>query len=152
MFTAILDTIKNIINPVTNMVDEITTSAEEKGKIKIELEKIKAEIQTLVLGLEEKRLDMEMKLMEYSNKLLMADATSDNTLQKTWRPIISLSLAGLVIIKYLVDVIYTFGWVDRQIVFDANFWLAVGGLWGITSLTRGVEKTSKSYKVTGTKK
>jgi hypothetical protein len=146
MFSEIIDSIKNIINPVTTMVDELHTSDEEKGKIKIELEKLSNDFQKMIADLEGKKLDLEMKMLEYVNKLNLVDAQSDSNLQRNWRPIIALTLLFLVTTKYMVDILFVFGYVHSQIEFDANFWFAVGGIWGITSLTRGVEKSIKGLK------
>jgi len=74
-----LDFISNIFKPAANLVDELHVSEEEKGKLKNELAKIEAGMQKEAV------------------KLMTAEASSDNKLTSSWRPICALVLFTLIL-------------------------------------------------------
>lgn len=135
----ILDSIKGAISSVTHLLDTITTTDEERAKAKAHIIKIQNEL--LIKGVE-----LESQMLENHRQIMLADANSKSWMARNWRPIVSFGLFVLVAIKYGVDVIHAFNPTINPIEFDSNFWLAIGGLWGITAFTRGAENTVSKWK------
>ena len=93
-----------LFKPAADLVDELNVSVEEKGKLVNELAKIQAEVH-------EKSID-----------LMKVEASSQNFLVATWRPICSIGL----ILAILMD--GHFGFNASEKIYDlANIFLGVYG-------------------------
>lgn len=82
--------IGSIFKPAARLVDEVHTSDEERLKLRNELAKIQANVNDKVIELEKARLDAMTKVEQ-------AEAASSHWLRANWRPLVSLSLVGLII-------------------------------------------------------
>ena len=80
----------NIIKPVTDLVDNLHTSDEERLAAKGVL----LELQT---GLMSQTLDYEKQLAERQASIIVAEATANSWLTRTWRPITMLTFVFLVV-------------------------------------------------------
>jgi hypothetical protein len=94
---SILSFLGGIFKPAADLVDELHFSGEEEGQIKIkqaELQNKLAEIESKV-GL--KLMDLQSKALDAHTKMAVAEQQHGNWLSKSWRPIVSLSMASLLI-------------------------------------------------------
>ena len=89
----ILSFISNIFAPASKMVDDLHTSEEEKLTLRNELAKIQADVTT-------QALDLEKAQAEAKASVMVAEATSDGFITRSWRPIIMLGLFVLVILDH----------------------------------------------------
>jgi hypothetical protein len=83
----------SIFKPVTELVDDLHTSEEEKLKLKNDLAKMQFDMQ-------KKLLDHETKLMLKQADIVKAEASSKHWLTASWRPIVSLSFAAIIIARW----------------------------------------------------
>ena len=111
------DFISNIFKPAADLIDEIHVSDEEKGKLRNELAKIQAGIH------------------KESVKLMTAEASSDNILTSSWRPLCALILFFLILLDG-----FSFIQAPAQVYDLAQVFLgAYGG-------GRSLEKVAKVFK------
>ena len=89
----ILSFISNIFAPASKMVDDLHTSEEEKLTLRNELAKIQADVTTQALDLEKAQASAKASVM-------VAEATSDGFITRSWRPMIMLGLFALVILDH----------------------------------------------------
>ena len=94
---SLFDWIGDLFKPASEIVDELHFSGEEKEKWKAKqaelrnkLAEIESRVATKVLALQEKSLEANMKVA-------IAEQQSGNWLSKSWRPITSLCMVGLLI-------------------------------------------------------
>jgi hypothetical protein len=85
-----LSFISGLIKPVSDLVDNLHTSDEERLAAKGVL----LELQT---GLMSQTLDYEQKLAESQASIIVAEATANSWLTRTWRPITMLTFVFLVV-------------------------------------------------------
>jgi len=78
----------DLVNAAGNIVDEVVTSKEEAAQLKNKLSSI--------------ILDSSYKIISVQKDIILADSTG-NWFQRSWRPLVMLVFAGLV-------VTYWFGW------------------------------------------
>jgi hypothetical protein len=82
--------ISGLIKPVTGLIDNLHTSDEER----LEAKGVLLELQT---GLMSQTLAYEQKLAESQASIIVAEATANSWLTRTWRPITMLTFVGLVV-------------------------------------------------------
>ena len=85
-----LSFISGLIKPVTDLVDSLHTSDEERLAAKAVL----LELQT---GLMSQTLDYEKQLAQSQASIIVAEATANSWLTRTWRPITMLTFVALVV-------------------------------------------------------
>lgn len=91
------DFIGNIFKPASDLVDELHFSGEERANAelkKAELQNKLAEIQAKV---NTKLMELQSKSIDANAKVAIAEQQHGNMLSKSWRPITSLCLIGMVI-------------------------------------------------------
>jgi hypothetical protein len=88
-----LSFISNIFAPASKMVDDLHTSEEEKLTLRNELANIQAGVTT-------KALELEKAQAEAKASVMVAEATSDGFITRSWRPMIMLGLFVLVILDH----------------------------------------------------
>jgi len=140
----IINSLKGIIEPVANLVDKLTFSEEEKANIRTSLIKTQNEINLIALNAQR----------EYTlayQKILLVDAQSDDKWQRRWRPGLSLAFGIIVVLVSLTSILHAYIPSIQEVALDENIWEIILAMLGITSLTRGVEKSVKSYKNGNTK-
>jgi hypothetical protein len=89
--------ISELFEPAAKIVDDLHFSGEEKAKWKAKqaelrnkLAEIESRVATKVLALQEKSLEANMKVA-------IAEQQSGNWLSKSWRPVCSLCMMGLLV-------------------------------------------------------
>ena len=85
-----LSFIAGLIKPVTDLVDNLHTSDEERLAAKGVL----LQLQT---GLMSQTLDYEKQLAQSQANIIVAEATANSWLTRTWRPITMLTFVALVV-------------------------------------------------------
>ena len=85
-----LSFLSGLIKPVTELVDNLHTSDEER----LEAKGVLLELQT---GLMSQTLAYEQKLAESQASIIVAEATANSWLTRTWRPITMLTFVFLVV-------------------------------------------------------
>jgi hypothetical protein len=85
-----LSFISGLIKPITALVDDLHTSDEER----LEAKGVLLELQT---GLMSQTLAYEQKLAESQASIIVAEATANSWLTRTWRPITMLTFVFLVV-------------------------------------------------------
>ncbi len=115
--------ISALIDPATRLLDELLTSEEEKLQAKAVL----LQIQT---GFVSKIIDYESKLLDAQSSIIVAEVKSDSWLTKSWRPIVMISFAMIVVYSFVVG---------QEI--PQPMWITINiGLGGYIG-SRGLEKT-----------
>lgn len=129
---SILSFLGSIFKPAVDLVDELHDSEEELGNIEIkkaELHNKLAEIESKV-GL--KLMDLQSKALDMQTKIAVAEQEHGNTLSKSWRPIASLAMTGLLVAMGLDFIQY------KPLLVQV-----AGGFLGIYGLGRSYEKAKK---------
>jgi hypothetical protein len=85
-----LSFISGLIKPVTDLVDNLHTSDEER----LEAKGVLLQLQT---GLMSQTLDYEKQLAQSQASIVVAEATANSWLTRTWRPITMLTFVFLVV-------------------------------------------------------
>lgn len=82
--------VSDVINPITGLIDKVHTSDEEKLELQKDIKKIEAELSF-------KLLDYQKELIQAQSKIITAEAEGESWLQRNWRPLVMLTLVGLVV-------------------------------------------------------
>ena len=82
--------VSDVVKPITGLIDKIHTSDEEKLELQKDIKKIEAELSF-------KLLDYQKELTQAQSKIITAEAQGESWLQRNWRPIVMLTLVGLVV-------------------------------------------------------
>ena len=85
-----LSFIAGLIKPVTNLVDNLHTSDEER----LEDKGVLLQLETAMMS---QTLAYEQKLAESQASIIVAEATANSWLTRTWRPITMLTFVFLVV-------------------------------------------------------
>jgi hypothetical protein len=125
---------QKILGFIFDIVEKVVDNKDQAGSIKGRL----------------KLLAEENKLQELNeiSKIVLAEVKSDNWLQKSWRPILMLSIMGIVINAYLI-IPYLNMFLAQKIILplpEAFFELLTFGVGGYVigrSLENGVKKIKK---------
>jgi hypothetical protein len=82
--------VSDVIKPITGLIDKVHTSDEEKLELQKDIKKIEAELSF-------KLLDYQKELIQAQSKIITAEAQGESWLQRNWRPLVMLTLVGLVV-------------------------------------------------------
>ena len=82
--------VSDVIKPITGLIDKVHTSDEEKLELQKDIKKIEAELSF-------KLLDYQKELIQAQSKIITAEAEGESWLQRNWRPVVMLTLVGLVV-------------------------------------------------------
>lgn len=82
--------VSDVIKPITGLIDKVHTSDEEKLELQKDIKKIEAELSF-------KLLDYQKELIQAQSKIITAEAEGESWLQRNWRPLVMLTLVGLVV-------------------------------------------------------
>ena len=85
---SIFSFIGEIFKPAADLIDELHVSTEELGQLRNELAQIEAKVSIKVL-------ELQSVALESQSKLAIAEQQYGNLLSRSWRPLVSLSLAAL---------------------------------------------------------
>ena len=82
--------VSDVIKPITGLIDKVHTTDEEKLELQKDIKKIEAELSF-------KLLDYQKELIQAQSKIITAEAQGESWLQRNWRPLVMLTLVGLVV-------------------------------------------------------
>lgn len=124
--------IASLAAPIIGLIDKAIPDKDEANRVK-------AEIQRLIL-------EGEGKEIEAKARIILAEAQG-NWLQRNWRPMLMLSIMGIVVNNYILFP-YLHLWTDKVVVLELP-----GGLWALLTtgvggyvVGRSVEKSVDKYK------
>ena len=127
-----LSFISGLIKPVTGLIESLHTSDEERLAAKAVL----LELQT---GLMSQTLDYEKQLAQSQASIIVAEATANSWLTRTWRPITMLTFVALVVWSQFTGM-----------VIPPDLWFVIkiglGGYLGGRSVEKSVEGVVKVMK------
>ncbi len=83
--------VKEGIEGIRNLADTFITTDEEKRKLDIELKKLNNEIDNHLLDLQQSEINAKKEIM-------VAEAKSNSKIMSSWRPIVGIMLAGIVVL------------------------------------------------------
>jgi hypothetical protein len=124
--------ISGLIKPVTDLVDQLHTSDEER----LEAKGVLLELQTGLMG---QTLDYEKLLAQSQASIIVAEATANSWLTRTWRPITMLTFVGLIVYSQ-----FTGMEIPDDLWFVVK--LGLGGYVGGRSVEKSVESVVKAMK------
>ena len=108
----ILSFIGEIFKPAAKLIDDLHTSDEEKLTLKNKLTVIQNEMHSKVI-------DYETKLLASQSSIIIAEASGQSWMQRSWRPITMLTFLGLVVCD-------SFGWLANPLAAEAWTLLQIG--------------------------
>lgn len=120
------DLVAGIFKPIADVVEHLTVSGEDKAKIQLAV--VSGQIAAA-----QSTMDYERQLLEGQQKVIAAEAGSNNWLASSWRPITMLTFLALVVANSL-------GWLHEPLAPQAWSLLQIG-LGGYT-VGRSVEKVA----------
>lgn len=128
----LFDFIGSIFKPATELVDDLIYSGEEKGNIEIKKSELRNKLAEIENKVSVKLMDLQSQAIEANSKVAIAEQQHGNWLSKSWRPITSLALVGLLLAM------------GFEVVPYKDFLAKVaGGFLGIYGMGRSYEKGSK---------
>jgi len=119
--------VSGIFKPATELASEYIEDPDKLNEFKTKLSQIEHDTAN-------KLLDLQKEAMESSAKVAVAETQSDNWFTKSYRPII---ISGM----FVLFVLNSFGLLQVQLpeIFISIF----GATFGVTSVSRGLEKITK---------
>jgi|TARA_R110000744_G_scaffold113011_1_gene211826 hypothetical protein len=126
----ILSFIGEIFKPAAKLIDDLHTSDEEKLTLKNKLTVIQNEMHSKVI-------DYETKLLASQSSIIIAEASGQSWMQRSWRPITMLTFLGLVVCD-------SFGWLASPLAAEAWVLLQIGLGGYVTG--RSIEKVAVKLK------
>lgn len=101
IWVLITDFVAKIFEPAVKLVDELHTSKEEELEIKLKLEQIKSEIEKAKIALSSKMIEYHTQLVESRSDVVIAEAKGESWIQRTWRPILMVMFAIIIVATWL---------------------------------------------------
>jgi hypothetical protein len=126
----ILSFIGEIFKPAAKLIDDLHTSDEEKLTLKNKLTVIQNEMHSKVI-------DYETQLLASQSSIIIAEASGQSWMQRSWRPITMLTFLGLVVCD-------SFGWLASPLAAEAWVLLQIGLGGYVTG--RSIEKVAVKLK------
>lgn len=130
----VLGLVTDIFKPAADLIDNLHTSEEEKMEQKFNLLRLQA-------AAVDSATQYNQKLFEGQAKIVNSEASSDNWLAASWRPITMLTFVALVVAKFL-------GYSSPNMTPEdySHLWTLIEiGLGGYV-VGRSVEKAVKTWK------
>jgi hypothetical protein len=124
--------ISKVIEPVTALVDKLHTSDDERLEAKSVLLNMQTQLMT-------QTLDYEKQIASAQRDIIVAEATANSWLTRTWRPITMLTFVALIVISQ-----FTGMEVPPDLWFVIK--LGLGGYLGGRSVEKSVESVVKVMK------
>ena len=102
-------------------------------------------------AIKEKMLEHEVQFVSYQRDIITAEAKSQSSLARNWRPITMLVFVAIIFNNYLVyPYIQLFGGTAVQLPIPADMWdllkLGIGGYIAGRSVEKGIESWKKKEK------
>lgn len=89
--------IGDLFKPAADLVDNLHTSDEERGEIEIKLQQLKANLAEIESKVAIKMLELQQASLDAQAKMAQAEQQHGNFLSKSWRPLTSLVMVGIVV-------------------------------------------------------
>lgn len=80
----------SVFKPVADLVDNVHTSDEERMMLRNQLAQIEAQVSI-------KMMELQSSVIEANSKMAIAEQEHGNLLSKSWRPLVSLALTGILV-------------------------------------------------------
>lgn len=119
---SVFNFIGEIFKPAANLIDELHFSGEEKGKLQTKLAEIEFKMAKQVL-------DLQSQLITANSLVAVEEQKHGNWLSKSWRPIVSLVMTGILVLMAL-----------EYVPFNNMLATLAGGFLGIYTGARSYEK------------
>lgn len=87
------DIISSLFKPLSDVVDDLHTSGEEKLEAQAKLLELQSALAIKVM-------DYESKIIEAQQAVLVAEATTESWITRSWRPIVMLTFTALIVYSY----------------------------------------------------
>ena len=117
-----------VFKPLVDLIDEFILSPEEKLNAKQQLFQVQVDMYSKVL-------DYETKIAEAQSRIIVAEASSESWITRTWRPILMLVFGGLVVARW-----FGFSAPDIPVEIESQLWIIIqiglGGYVGGRSLEK----------------
>ena len=117
-----------VFKPLVDLIDEFILSPEEKLNAKQQLFQVQVDMYSKVL-------DYETKIAEAQSRIIVAEASSESWITRTWRPILMLVFGGLVVARW-----FGFSAPDIPVEIESQLWtiiqIGLGGYVGGRSLEK----------------
>ena len=128
----LLEVVGMVFKPIMDMIDDLTLSPEEKANLNFKI----FEAQAVMFG---KALDFEKAALEAQARVVEAEAKSENWITSSWRPIVMLTFAGLVVARW-----FGFSAPDIPLEIESQLWTLLQiGLGGYVA-GRSIEKVAEA--------
>ena len=117
-----------VFKPLVDLIDEFILSPEEKLNAKQQLFQVQVDMYSKVL-------DYETKIAEAQSRIIVAEASSESWITRTWRPILMLGFGGLIVARW-----FGFSAPDIPVEIESQLWtiiqIGLGGYVGGRSLEK----------------
>lgn len=121
--------IGDIFKTAAELVDDLVYSGEEKGNIEVKKAELRNKLAEIENKVSVKLMDLQSQAIEANSKVAIAEQQHGNWLSKSWRPITSLAMAGLLIAMGMEIIPY------KELLIKI-----CGGFLGIYGMGRSYEK------------
>lgn len=92
----VLNFISRIFDPLVRLIDELHTSDEERSAAKQALDEVRVQALT-------QAIDLEKANLEARASIIRAEAAGQSWLQRNWRPILMLSIVGILLNNFILS-------------------------------------------------
>jgi len=87
----------SIFKPAADLIDDLHTSDEEMGNIEVKKQELKAKMAEIEARVTTKIVELQTASLEATTKMEVAAQKHGNWLSKSWRPICSLGMMGILV-------------------------------------------------------
>lgn len=94
---SIFSFIGDLFKPAADLVDELHYSGEERGNIEVKKAELQNKLAEIEARVATRVLDLQNAALEANAKVAKAEQEHGNWLSKSWRPIASLSMVGILL-------------------------------------------------------
>ena len=127
---SIFSFIGSLFKPASDLVDELHFSGEERGELKVKQAELRNKLAEIESRVSTKLMDLQSQAIQANAKVATAEQEHGNTLSRSWRPLTSLALVGLLVCM------------GFEIIPYKDFLAKVcGGFLGIYGMGRSYEKS-----------
>jgi hypothetical protein len=84
-----------VLRPIADVIDELHTSAEEKGQVRAALLKVQIDLVSKVL-------EYEAEIAKAQRDVIVAEASGESWMQRSWRPLLMLTFTAIIAWQYLI--------------------------------------------------
>ena len=142
IFSILAGPIKGLVDSIGGIIDDVSTSDEERLEAK-------AKLQALATQAEAQILSHAETLFQSQRDVLVAEATGESWLQRSWRPITMLVFVFIILNNYvIVPYVSAFGGTVPALEIPNGMWallnVGIGGYIASRGIEKVVEKRSSA--------